>query len=1000
MTKGNNVSQKYLLRQAGLTSLAIALVATAAPALAQDAEVAESEAEDVNVITVTGSRIANSNLTQANPVVGITSEEFALQAPVSVEQVLRDLPGSAPGVGAQVNNGNGGIATFNLRGLGSNRNLVLMNSRRVVPSTLGGVVDLNVIPVALIERAEVLTGGAVTTYGADAVAGVVNFTTRRDFEGLDLQVINGITERGDGRQFRVDAVMGSNVADGLGNVVIGLSYTKTNPVLQGERSIGLTSRGSTCAASLSDAACSDLQVGAEQGSPTATPASLLFPLPTTGPFADGASFDGTAIVPGLTNFNFNPLNLFQAPLERYNIYAQGNYEISPGVEAYAEAFFTRSKVVTELAPTGTFFTSLGVPLNNPFLTDTMRDQLCSFADIADCATAIADGDEVTALIGRRFSESGPRRNDNVSNVFQITAGVRGDLTDTLQFDVFGQYGEADRRNTATGGALRERVQQGLRATSTTACTVATGGCVPINLFGQEGTLTPEMLAFIGVPTSSFVETTFESVQGIISGDFGVSSPFADSPIGIAVGAEYRAYSGLTFGDLPSSTAGAILGAGGAVQRTEGSINSTELFGEIIVPLIEDRPFFHLLQVDAGIRYADFNTTGSNTTYKAGLQWAPVPDIKFRGAWTRAIRSPNIGELFAPQNTVLNNLATDPCQGALGTANATVSAICGAQLSAVGAPAGRLGSIPAPAAGQINITGGGNPDLQPERATTYTAGAVFQPRGLYGFVASLDWYRIEVEGAVSSPSVSDVVNGCFGQSDPNFNLCQLIRRDPLTGGLSGDPGAVQGVLLLGSNLGFIQNEGIDFTANYTHDFGGFTLDWNVNANHTLRNRFQSQPASFIRECQGFYSVSCDGSMIPDWSVNMRTTGRFDNFDVSLLWRYISGFEFEPRVDIDGNPITTTQNPAGETLVGSFGSVPLNRVVGGYRQIDDFHWFDLNVGFNVDEKIRISALVENLFDRDAPDVGNTIGSTAFNSGNTFPSVYDPLGRRYTVTLGVSF
>lgn len=991
--------QKELLRQAGLASLAVALASNAMPAFAQDAEATE-EVEASSAIVVTGSRISNANLELANPVIGISGDEFQFQSPVSAEQVLRDLPGSAPGIGAQVNNGNGGIATFNLRGLGANRNLVLLNNRRVVPSNLGAVVDLNVIPLALLERAEVLTGGAVTTYGADAIAGVVNFRTRNDFEGVNIQMLNGITERGDGHQFRIDGLIGGNFADGQGNVVIGLGYTKTDPVRQGDRAIGRVSRGSTCPAALSDEACAALQFGPEQGSATATPASLLSPLPTTGPFAGGASFDGSAIVPGLTNFNFNPLNLYQAPLERYNIYAQGSYEIAPNIEAYAEAFYTRTAVVTELAPTGTFFSPLQVPLNNPFLTAAMRNQLCEFAGIADCAAAIASGQEITALIGRRFTESGPRRNDNVSNVFQITAGVRGALTDTLNFDLFGQYGEADRRNTATGGALAARVQQALRATSPTTCRDSSGGCVPINLFGQDGTITPEMLAFIGVPTSTFIETSFESVQAIVNGDLGISSPWAETPIGIALGAEYRRYAGLTFGDLPSSTAGAILGAGGAAVRVEGSFYSTEYFGEVVLPLVEDKPFAHVLQLDGGFRYSDFNTTGGNWTFKGGVQWAPIPDIKFRAAWTRAIRSPNIGELFSPINTVLNNLAVDPCQGSLGTANATVSAICAAQLAAVGAPASRLGSIPAPVAGQINVTGGGNPDLDPERATTWTAGAVFQPRFLDGFVASVDWYRVSVRDAVSSPTVGDVVNGCFGQTDPNFSLCRLIRRDPITGGLSGSPATVEGVVLVASNLGFIQVEGIDLTANYTRDFGDVRVNWNLNANHTMRNRFQSQPASFIRECLGYYSVSCDGSMIPEWSFNMRTTLSWEGVDVSLLWRYISGFEYEPREDINGNPLTTTQNPPGRTVIGSFGSVNPARIVGAYREIDAYNWFDLNLGFNVTDELRVSFLVENLFDKDAPDVGNTIGSTAFNSGNTFPSVYDALGRRYTATIGLQF
>ena len=310
---------------------------------------------------------------------------------------------------------------------------------------------------------------------------------------------------------------------------------------------------------------------------------------------------------------------------------------------------------------------------------------------------------------------------------------------------------------------------------------------------------------------------------------------------------------------------------------------------------------------------------------------------------------------------------------------------------MGAPAGRLGSIPAPIAGQINFTGGGNRNLQPETATTWSAGVVFQPTFAPRLLISADWYRITVKDAITSPGVGDVVSGCFGQTDPNFINCQLIRRDRLTGGLSGDPGSVQGLLLFPSNLGQIQREGIDINANYAVDLGEVGLNFHLNANHSMRNRFQSGPASFNRECQGFFSVDCDSVMIPDWSANLRSTLTYKGFDASLFWRYISGFDVEPR---------TVPNTLQPGVVGSFGATNPNRVVGAYRSIDAYNWFDLNLGFDVTDKIRVSALIENLFDKNPPEVGSTIGSTAFNTGNTFPTVYDALGRRFSVTIGLNF
>lgn len=977
------------------TSVLVAVAAAGSvPAFAQDQQ-DQQEAQEApaaeGTIVVTGSRIANPNLEQSSPVAVLSAEEFQYQAPTSVEQLLRELPGTAPGINAQVNNGSNGTASFNLRGLGTNRNLVLLNSRRVVPSTLGNVVDLNIIPVAMIERAEVLTGGAVTTYGADAVAGVVNFITRQDFAGFDISANYGITERGDGDQFRIDLVTGANFDDGRGNVTLGVSYTQTDPVLQGNRNIGLVSRSSTCTtAQVNSGACAGLGIGVEQGSNTATPASLFFPLPTTGPFAAGAGFDpatGT-ITPGLTNYNFNPLNLFNTPLDRWAAFASGRYEVTSGIEVYTEAMFSRNKVVQELAPTGTFTNAFFIPLNNQFLTPTQRTQLCTFAGLANCTTAIASGQEIQAIVARRFTETGPRRAEFVSNVFQITAGIRGKITDTLNFDVFGQYGEANRRNTSTGTALAERVQQALRG-----CPAGSAqGCTPINIFGGEGSLTAPMLAFVGVPTNTFVNTEFATAQAVVSGDFGVSSPWSENPIGVAAGVEYRKYSGGQFGDLPSRTPGAILGSGGAFNDIFGSYDSYEAFAELNVPIVTDRPFFHDLTVEGGVRYADYSTSGGNWTWKVGGGWAPVPDIRFRGAYTKAVRAPNLGELFAPVSTGLNNLAVDPCQGANGTA-ANVSAICTAQLVAAGLPASRLGSIPAPIAGQINVTTGGNPNLDPETAKTLTIGAVFTPTFLPGFSMTLDWYRIRVNGAITSPTVGDILNGCFGQTNANDPRCLLVRRNPLTGGLSGDPATTQGVILASSNLGFLESQGWDLNASYTYDFGPVALTWAFNGNYTTRSRFQSNASSFIRECVGFYSVSCD-PVLPEFTWNMRTTARFEQIDVSVLWRHLSSNEYEPRTGANA----TTPPVAGS--VGSFGSTNPANIVGAYRSIPAYNYFDLNVGFDFNDNMRFSLLVENLFDKNPPDVGNTIGSTSFNSGNTFPAIYDALGRRFTASVRLRF
>lgn len=947
----------------------------AVPAFAQDAD---PQAEEVTAaeenIVVTGSRIPRTNIELSSPVNIVGQDEIQFRQPTSIEDVLRQLPGSVPGIGSAVNNGSNGTATFNLRGLGSNRNLVLVNSRRVVPSGTGGVVDLNILPVALLERAEVLTGGASSVYGADAITGVLNFITKRDFTGMQLDTSYGLTEEGDGQSLKTDLTIGANLDGGRGNVALSIGYTNTKPVLQGDRAISTFARSSA--------------TGARQGSPTAAPASIDFPIA-------GSRFDPSSgtIVPGLGDFNFNPLNVFQTPLRRYNIFGQARYEVSDAVEVFTEASYTRTDVQQRIAPSGTFFNNLRVPLNNQFLTPAQRLQLCTAAvgisgglpAGTDCTTAIAAGTEVLTQIGRRFTEAGPRLTNFVGNTFQITGGLRGPLTDTLNWEMSGSYGQADFTNRQSGQGLTSRVQQALRG-----CPAGSAaGCVPINIFGAEGSLTPAMFNFIDVPTFSFVQSKLTSIEGSVAGDLGFSSPFSEDPVGVAVGVEYRRYGASSGGDSASATPGEVLGAGGAALPLRGKYSSKEVFAEINVPLVTDRPFFHSLTLEAGYRYSDYTTTGGASTYKVGGSWAPVEDIKFRGVYSRSVRSPNIFELFQPQVQGLNNLTTDPCAGtvaAVTARGANFPALCQAQLAG-----GQFGSVPIPAAGQIVQTTGGNPNLDPEIATTYTFGAVLEPRFIPGLAVTADYFNIKVEDAVSSPAVSDIINGCFSPTNtsPSDPACLGIQRNPLTGSLSGPTdGSFRGVFRGSSNLGTIETSGIDVGLNYRRDFGSVNLSVNSNVTYTIENLFQATPLSINRECVGFYSVAC-GNPQPEWQWNVRTTLGFGSgSDVSVLWRHLGAVDVEPIAPtpqvFGGRP--TTGGPA--------------TVFADYRSIPSYDYFDLSFRQSVGDIFQMTFTVQNLFDKGPPDVGNTIGGTGPNSGNTFPSVYDTLGRRYVVGLRLAF
>ena len=956
-------------------ALALALIST--PSFAQDTapDAAASDAEAVDeekVLVVTGSRIARPNIELSSPVSVIGKEEIEYRQPTSIEDVLRTLPGAIPGIGSAVNNGSGGTATFNLRGLGSNRNLVLLNSRRVVASGTGGVTDLNILPVALLERSEVLTGGASSVYGADAISGVLNFITKKNFSGLQLDANYGLTERGDGANYRVDLTVGGNFDDGRGNAAVSIGYTDTQPVLQGDRDIGKVSISSAN--------------GLPQGSPTATPASIGFPIlnsrfdPATG-----------TIVAGQSDFNFNPLNIFQTPLKRYNLFAQANYEITPAIEAFVEGFYTRNDVQQRIAPSGTFFNNLNVPLNNPFLTPAQALQLCTASvGIAgglpagtNCPAAIAAGTEVTTQIGRRFTEAGPRLTNFVSTTFQFTAGLRGALTNNLKWELSGQYGQAEFVNTNNNQGSASRLQQALRGCPTGS----TSGCVPINIFGAEGTLTDAMFNFLNVSTFNFIKSELSSVEGSVTGDLGFSSPFASEPIGIAVGGEYRKFKARSGGDSASATAGEVLGAGAPALPVVGEYSTKEAFVELNVPLVTERPFFHNLSVEGGFRYSDYSTGFTTNTYKYGGSWSPVRDIKFRGVYARSVRAPNIGELFQPQVPGLANFTTDPCQGTVAQVTArgaNFPALCTAQTAA-----GQFGNIPGPFAGQVNQTTGGNPLLRPEVADSFTAGVVLQPQFISGLTITADYFDIDIAGAISAPSIADVINACFSPTNTNASspACLNINRNPLTGGLSGPQTNTPGVFRGSTNQGTIETNGIDFGLTYKRDIGFANLSFNVVATYTFDNLFQATPLAINRECVGYYSTSC-GNPQPKLQWNARTTLNFGGTDISVLWRHLDGVAVEPIAptpQVFGG-VPTTGGPA--TVFAAFQKIPA------------YDYFDLSARQSIGENLQFTFAVLNLFDKNPPLVGNTIGGTGPNSGNTFPSVYDALGRRFTVAVRLKF
>ncbi|TRO88310.1 TonB-dependent receptor [Glycocaulis profundi] len=971
---------------AGLMASGAAFAPAQAQEPVQTAQPEPAAQQPTESIRVTGTRIQSPGVVANSPITSIGEEEFDFRQPVAVEELIRTLPAAIPAIGPGTNNGSGGGATVNLRGLGSNRNLVLMDGRRIVPFNVSGVTDTNVIPLALIERVDLVTGGAAAVYGSDAISGVVNFVLRNDFEGVEISGQYGSSEEGDATRRRIDATIGGNTADGRGNAVLSVGYTKTDQLRQGDRPFGEFSLDSVS--------------GARGGSGTTVPSA--FNTPATGP--NGPL--GTRFINPTTGlleesgsaFNFNPDNLYQGPIDRYQVLALANYEINRHFDVYLNSLYVTNDVGIQLAASGTFNNIFNTPIGNPFIPEPARQQLCANRDIAaaDCVSGPGGTTLVPLAINRRITELGPRLNTFANDTFQYTIGTRGDLFAGFTYDVYYQRGQSQQVSTRENWGSLSAVRTAMNTVSATEClpvspqqgdtdlllpgTVGSpvAGCVPLNPFGAEGSITQDMVDFINLNGSTTTNVEEEIIFANVSGDLGFSSPWAMNTVAVSGGYEYRRLVAGTQADAATQTPNEILGTGAPTPDREGTFQVYEFFGEAYIPLIEDRAFARSLALEVGARNTSFRTGGESDnywTYKVGGEWAPIDDLRFRSMFQRATRAPSVNELFAPQVTGLGNLAVDPCAGP-GVSGA-LAALC----VQTGVPQGAIGVLPQPSAGQVNVLTGGNPELGPEVGESITVGFVFSPSFFPGFTASLDYWDIELTDAISSRTVNEIINGCYTTAaNPNleFNeLCALVGRSPTSGNLN--DGDADGIAQPLSNVGFENRQGWDLLLNYrfdladlgaSPDLGSITLGFNG----TLFTKYTSQatPGSPVNDCLGHYSTSC-ANPISDIRATTRATWNVANYDLSLMWRHYS---------------SVTVQPGAGNFLDDFSSIPA------------YNYFDLSGGWDFNDNVRLVGTVQNLTNEQPPVVGNSIGATATNSGNTFPQTYDTIGRFYSLSARVRF
>ncbi len=1002
----------------GASVIAAATAAMAgAPALAQDAE--EEEA-----IVVTGSRIPQPNLTGTSPVTQVTSEDITTQGVTRIEDLTNQLPQVFATQGSNYSNGASGTAEISLRGLGSKRSLVLVDGHRVgYGSPNNSAADLNQIPGAMVERVEILTGGASAVYGSDAVAGVVNFIMRDNFEGFRIDAQYGfyqhdndsdngylrevIAARGttnpaefqlppddvnDGFGKEISLIFGASSPDGRGNVTAYATYRSNDAVLQRDRDYSACVLGNA-----SVAAVPGVPAGAAHwtcaGSATSFPG--YFTSPTTGAFTISQTTGlFVPFVAANNQYNFGPLNFYQRPDERYTMGAFAHYQINEHAEAYAQAMFMEYTSNAQIAPSGAFFGNTNtINCDNPLLPANT-----AAVNLVNCTPAeIAAGTAKTFYVGRRNVEGGPRQDHRTNESFRIVAGLRGAVNDSWDYDVSGAISrtrlsraylnelsiarQIKAFDVILGPALLPNGNANPLAGVPECRSVFNGSdpaCVPYDIFTPGG-VTPAALAYLQVPLVNIAEMTQQNVIGTVSGDLGFGSPAAESNIQAAFGVEYRRDELNNTLDASFLT-GDGAGQGGPTLGLNGVTDVFEIFGEARMPIVEGAPMADLLAVDVAYRYSEYDFGVQTDTYKIGGEWAPVEDIRFRAAFQKAVRAANIVELFSAQGAGLYNQGPDPCDDVANGA-AAVPANC---VSATPAPyqvtaAQSTGGTLTNPAGQYNGLFGGNPNLAPEEGETLTYGFVFQPRFLDGLVVTVDYFDIEVTNLIAVVGAANTVNDCY--LNGNLASCALITRNPGNGSLFRGAGQV---VDLNTNIGGLHTTGIDINANYNFEIGaagalGFQLvgTWV----DTLIVDEGAATGNAPYDCNGLWggNASC-GTPTPEWRHRLRASWETPwNVEAILTWRYYSEATREQGQGV----------PPPNTLANSLG-----------RDFPAQNYFDIAGNWELFENTRLRFGINNVMDKDPPlSTSTNVGAGAGN-GNTFPQVYDALGRWIFVGATVDF
>ena len=939
-------------------------------------------------VQVTGSLIPRPTLEAMSPVTTLDVEELTYRGMTRVEDLLQSLPQVFAAQNSTVSNGSSGTATVDLRYLGSQRTLVLLDGRRMSSGdAFTTAPDLNFIPSALVKRVDVLTGGASSVYGADAVAGVVNFVLDRDFEGIRGGVEFGSYQHNNSNALAAsinteagfsypkgsiwnsapadfNVALGGKFAEGKGHASVYLDYRTTSAITKDQRDYtncsvlgGMTMNGPTCGGSATwppgrfSVYNSDFSVGKN------------YVLDLNSPNGDQLRLRTSKDV-----YNYAPANFMQRPDKRWAGGGFLNYEWNKKIQAYADVMFMDDYTDAQIAPSGDFGNSALLNCDNPMLSAQQRQVLC---------TAMGYGlhDMANVYIYRRNVEGGGRISQMRHTDLRYSFGLKGDLNNVWSYDAYALQAEVHSPQTYANDLNANHIQDSLIVDgdpanpSTWACRSGNTGCVPWNIF-KKGAVTQGALDYLSLPEVLNSGTRTRVVSGKLTADFkdyGLVSPGASEGIKVAFGGEYRQEYLFVNPDLAFREAlGA--GSGGPTLPVDGTYDVKEFFAEGLFPLVQDARWTKDLSLEIGYRLSEYSSTGRYPTYKAQASWAPVADLKIRGGFNRATRSPNVNELYTPQGLGLNG-SQDICAGTNPTGTK-------AQCALQGVTAAQYGNVSENPANQYNTLSGGNPNLTPEVADTYSAGLVIAPRAVPGFTAALDFYNIKIDKAIGSLGADDIQNQCSATGNPL--LCGLIHRDRLgTLWMTTDGYTTT----TNQNVGKLGSEGVDVNVTYSRSLGqAGSFSANLIGTYLMHQKIDT--GLYAYDCVGYFGNQC-GNPTPTWRhmVRLSWETRF-NTVFTLGWRMVGGVTND-----DGS-----SNPA----IGDPANVALLKANDIYT-ISAQNYLDLAATYKLTKHYQFVLGVNNVLDKEPP-LAPGMSNNDYGAG--FYGTYDSLGRYVHVSMQFTF